>query len=156
MSLSISSVSFLSQPQRSRSSLSKTALGSLDFAFLMSALVVICGGCLFTLDLASARSTGQESVILSFVSQLIHSVPSLLSELSTYFSLFLSSILTSAILVAFVSGLRALDQKVSGSRKQQASSFYTVKSAKIASLNQYKAALRGRRNNFFLISPVFQ
>jgi hypothetical protein len=156
MSLSLSSVSYLSQPNYSRRSSSKSALGSFDYAFLITALVVICGGCLFMLDLASARSTGQESMLLSFVSQLTHTLPSLLSEISTYFTLFLSSILTSAVLVGFVCGLRALDQQVTGSSKQQSSSYFSIKAAKVASINQYKAALRGRESRLFLISPVFQ
>ena len=108
------------------------------------------------LDLASARSAGQESMLLSFVTQLTHTLPSLLSEISTYFTLFLSSILTSAVLVGFVCGLRALDQQVTGSSKKQSSSYFSVKAAKVASINQYKAALRGRESRLFLISPVFQ
>lgn len=108
------------------------------------------------LDLASARSSGQDSMVLNFASQITHALPSIVSSISTYFTLFLSSILTSGILVAFVYGLRALDQKVTGSQNHQSSSYFTVKAAKVASINQYKAALRGRESRLFLISPVFQ
>jgi hypothetical protein len=153
MSLSLSPVSYLSEPSYVRRSVAKSKLQFLDYAFLMTILVVICGGCLFMMDLASAHSTGRESAILSFVSGLSQSVPALLGEVSTYFTLFLSSILTSAILVAFVCGLRALDQKVTST---PSSSFLTVRAAQEASVNQYKAALRGRESRLFLLSPVFQ
>jgi hypothetical protein len=156
MSLSLSPASYLSKPTYSRLSVSKSAIGSIDYAFLMAALVVICGGCLFMLDLASARSSGQDSMVLNFASRITHALPSIVSSISTYFTLFLSSILTSGILVAFVYGLRALDQKVTGSQNHQSSSYFTVKAAKVASINQYKAALRGRESRLFLISPVFQ
>jgi hypothetical protein len=156
MSLSLSPVSYLSKPTCSRLGDSKSAIGSIDYVFLMTALVLICGGCLFMLDLASARSSGQNSVVLNFASQITHTLPSIVSSISTYFTLFLSSILTSGILVAFVYGLRALDQKVTGSHNHQSSSYFTLKAAKVASINQYKAALRGRECRLFLISPVFQ
>jgi len=108
------------------------------------------------LDLASARSAGQDAMVFNLVSELTQTTHSILNGISTYFTLFLSTILTSSILVAFVCGLRALDQKVTGSSKQKASSYFTVKAAKVASINQYKAALRGRESHLFLISPVFQ
>jgi len=156
MSVSLSPVSYLSQPTYSHLGDSKSAIGRTDYAFLMAALVVICGSCLFMLDLASAHSSGQESMMLTFASELTHTMPLIVSSISTYFTLFLSSILTSGILVAFVYGLRALDQKVTGSRNQQSSSYFTVRAAKVASINQYKAALRGRESQLFLVSPVFQ
>jgi hypothetical protein len=156
MSLSLTSVSHLSKVSHTQLSDAKSAVGSNDYAFFMVALVGICGGCLFLLDLASARSSGQDSMVLNFASQLAHAIPSMVGSISTYITLFLSSILTSAALVAFVYGLRALDQKVTGSNKSQSSSYFTLKAAKIASINQYKAALRGRESRLFLISPVFQ
>jgi hypothetical protein len=156
MSLSLTSVSHLSKLSPSQLSDSKSAVGSSDYAFFMTALVGICGSCFLLLDLASARSSGQDSMMLNFASQIAHAIPSIVGSISTYFTLFLSSILTSGILVAFVYGLRALDQKVTGSHNHQSSSYFTLKAAKVASINQYKAALRGRECRLFLISPVFQ
>lgn len=108
------------------------------------------------MDLASAHNAGRESMVMTFVSHLTQSTPALFGEIGTYFSLFLSSILTSGILVLFVYGLRALDQKLTGKGKPQTSSFLTVKAAQVASLNQYKAALRGRESRLFLLSPISQ
>jgi hypothetical protein len=156
MSLSLTSDSHLSKPNLFQFSDTKSATGSIDCAILMAALVAICGGCLFILDLASARSSGQDSMVLNFASQIVHAIPSVVSSISTYFTLFLSSILTSGILVAFVYGLRALDQKVTGSHNLKSSSYFTVRAAKVASINQCKAASRGRESRLFLISPVFQ
>lgn len=156
MSLSHTPVAFLSKPSYASHSSSKSALYTADYAFFMAALVIVCGGCLFMMDLASAQSQARESMFLSIVSQLTQSVPALWAEVSTYVTLLLSSILTSGILVGFVIGLRALDQKVTGSSHQKSSSFFTVKAAQVESMNQYKAALRGRESRIFLLSPVFQ
>jgi len=107
------------------------------------------------MDLASAHNAGRESITLSFLSHIATALPSLLHGAAHYVVLFLSSVLSSAMIVGLVFALRSLDRKVTGMTNSPPR-FTTVSQAKVANHSPYKTAIRGRETSIFLLSPVFQ
>jgi len=91
----------------------------LDYAFFTLALIVICGGALFVLELGSAHSSGNESMLTQFMSESSVWMAALAQKLSYYGMLFLASVLNSAFMVVFVQFLRTLDRQFSRSMQRR-------------------------------------
>ena len=128
----------------------------LDYAFLTLALIAICGGCLFVMDLAAARSAGQESPMMQMLSQIGSMLPSLMHGAANYALLFLASVLNSALIVALVYGLRALDRKVSHGGRRHHPMFMNLPRPRTQNVRGRQAAIRARESGPFLLSPVFR
>jgi len=91
----------------------------LDYAFFTLALIVICGGALFMLELGSAHSSGSGSAFTKFMSEGSVWMSALAQKLSYYGMLFLASVLNSAFMVVFVQILRTLDRRFSRSMQRR-------------------------------------
>lgn len=131
----------------------------LDYAFLTCALIFICGGCLFVMDLAAAHNAGEQSPIMKMLTQAWQIIPTILGSCWHYMLLFIASIINSALIVAFVHGLRVIDQKVTRGRMRRHYPMF-VSFSKSAS---YKAIATTRvpqkteaEVRYFLLSPVIK
>jgi hypothetical protein len=127
-----------------------------DYVFLTLSLIVICGGCLFVMDLASAHSSGQESPMMQMLNNIGSAIPALMHGIAKYALLFLASVLNSALIVGLVYGLRALDSKVSRGPRRQYPMFMNLPRPSSQNVRGRKAAMRVRETVPFLLSPVFR
>jgi len=128
----------------------------LDYAFLILALVIICGGSLFVMDLAAARTSGQESPVMQMLAQIGSFIPSLVDGFANYALLLVASVLNSALIVAFVYGLRALDQKVSRPSRRYHPMLMNLPRPQARNVRGKRAAVRAHESRPFLLSPVFR
>lgn len=154
MSHSHSTVLYLSEPIYAQRQ-TQTRLHFLDYAFLTMALILVCGGCLFVMDLAAAQSAGQESPMMQMLSQLGQVMPALMHGAANYALLFLASVLNSALIVGLVYGLRALDSQVCRPRRQHPM-FLNLPRPQAKNVRGKRATVRGQESRVFIISPVFQ
>ncbi len=84
-----------------------------DYAFFTLILIMICGGALFMLELASSQSAGQESTLGHLMSEGSLWLSVAIKKLSYYGLLFLASVVNSALMVALVQVLRTVDRQFS-------------------------------------------
>lgn len=130
----------------------RTSVSGFDILFLITATLFVIGGCLFMLDLAAARSTGQESSSLQFVSHASTWLPGMAATIGKYALLLIASAVNSALIVLLVQALRSLDRKVSR---------ITVRirqgvSANASRSRQNREASALRDSSPFLLTPVFR
>ena len=155
MTRSHSPVLFLAEPVATQRC-PQVRIHFFDFAFLTLALIAICGGCLFVMDLAAARSAGQDSPMMQMLSQFGDMIPSLMHGAANYALLFLASVLNSALIVALVYGLRALDRTFSRDTRRQYPMFMNLPRPKSKNVRGRRAAIRARESSPFLLSPVYR
>lgn len=110
---------YLLEQEMFTSSRTKIRVHWFDYAFLMAALVFICGGCLMALDLASSHSAGQVSVFSQLLTTAQEWQPVVWERLCTGVMLLAASVVNSALMAVFIQVLRQLDRKVSRSRQRQ-------------------------------------
>jgi hypothetical protein len=126
-----------------------------DTAFLLTAMVLVAGGCLWLLDMASARSSGQAPVATHFFSDILTWLPALLMTSGKYLLLLLASILNSALIVALVYSLRSLDRGVR--RASNRASFRLTPLRKAQNVRRPKGHQpRREAAPSYLLSPVFR
>jgi hypothetical protein len=131
----------------------------LDYAVLIGALIFICGGCLFVMDLAAAHNAGEQSPILKMLDQAWSLIPSILGNCWHYTLLLIASVINSALIVAFVQCLRAIDKKVVRSRKRHhypmfvsySRSTHLTAKAQLSATKKPNVEVR-----YFLLSPVIK
>lgn len=102
-----------------------------DYAFLMTALVFICGGCLMALDLAASYNAGQESSLSQMLTIAQEWQPVVWERLCTGALLLAASVVNSALMTVFVQMLRLMDRKVSRSRQRHWRSQKTARPATV-------------------------
>jgi len=120
-----------------------------DYAFLTTMLIIIAGGCLCVLDMASAQSTGQESVVGRLIANLSIWGPTLVQGVAKYVLLFAASVVNSALIVALVCSLRSLDRKVNQENANKR--LYLGKSR-----SSQRGMMLTRESTPFILSPVFR
>ncbi len=128
-----------------------------DYAFFTLALIGICGGALFLLELASAESTGQGTFVTRFLEQAAVWLPVVSQKLTTYGLLFLASVVNSAVMVLFVQLLRTMDRTFSRSRQRRwpASNRVPVRSRSVnVQATRQPAPVLSRDG--FLLSPIIR
>ncbi|GEP42521.1 hypothetical protein BGE01nite_18120 [Brevifollis gellanilyticus] len=76
-------------------------------------LIMICGGALFMLELASSHSAGHESTLGHLMSEGSIWLSVAIKKVSYYGLLFLASVVNSALMVALVQVLRTVDRQFS-------------------------------------------
>lgn len=142
------------QPQRVR-------IYWFDYAFFTMALVLICGGALFLIELAANQSTGQQTMLAQFVEQASNWMAFVSSKTATYGALLLGSILNSALLTLFVQLLRTVDRRLSRSsqprwpsRHSYSSTAPTNPRASKAQTTVHSQATPSALRHSFLISPI--
>lgn len=152
----------LAEPPARRSS-SRTSVSVFDFAFVLMAALVLVGGCIFMLDMASAQSSGHESSSLKLLSETSVWLPALAKTAGKYALLFIASIVNSGLIVLLVQGLRSMDMKLSR---------FTIRDLKlpgkignIRGKRAHKESVRAskrreatsvRESSPFLLSPIFR
>jgi hypothetical protein len=132
----------------------------MDTVFLASVLIILVGGALFLIDLASARSSGQETTGFNqFLSQIPLWMPAIGGFLAKYGMLFLMSVVNSALIVLLVTALRTLDQKVGRLANRRKSRFGPMrKMHDLRRAREVAAAAPTDPRDFqsYLLSPVFR
>lgn len=118
MTLSKAPMFFLEAQTTSSRRASRVRIHWIDYAFFTVALLVICGGALFLLELASLQSTGQGSLMTQFINETSVWLPALSQKLMTYGMLMVAGVVNSAVIVVFVQLLRNLDRMFSRSRQR--------------------------------------
>ena len=132
----------------------------LDAAFLTTALVTVLGGSLFLLDLGAARSSGQVTTLSQLMSEASIWLPAIMSGAAKYATLFLASVVSSALLVFLVTALRSLDRKVGRLCTRQAFGFTPI--SKVHDVRRPLAVrtrdtrVHSRESQGFLLCPVFR
>ncbi|MDZ4289920.1 MAG: hypothetical protein U0984_18285 [Prosthecobacter sp.] len=131
-----------------------------DALFLTAALVLVVGGALFLIDQASARSSGQEATFHRLCTEASLWLPAIMTGAAKYATLFLASIVNSALIVFLVTSLRSLDRKVGRMSNRRAFGFTPMR--RVHNLRRAQAArarqttVRARESQSFLLSPVFR
>lgn len=148
-----------------RRSSTQTRVSGFDFAFLFASAAFIVVGCLFMLDLASSRSSGQESQGVQWFSETSVWLPAFAKACGKYALWLAFSVVNSALLTCIVQALRVTDRRLR---------FLSVRY--LNSLSKNKAPVRrtqnvrGKREHLrrealkqreaqaavYLLSPVFQ
>jgi len=128
----------------------------LDYAFLTLVLIVICGGCLFVMDLAAAHSSGQSSPATQMLSQAGGFFSFVMHGAANYALLFLASIINSALIVALVQGLHALDRKFSRGTRHQHAFFVDLPLSGSQNMDENAVPVCSSEIGPFLLSPVFR
>lgn len=130
-----------------------------DYAFFSLALIFICGGCFFVMDLAAAHNAGEESPVMKMLSEAWNAVPSILGGCWHYMLLFIASVVNSALIVCFVQCLRFIDQKVTRGRRRHHYPMFVSYSRPIK-VPVKKAAQEASKPKpefrYFLLSPVMK
>lgn len=80
-----------------------------DTFFLVAAMILVVGGCLFVLDMAAAKSTASSAVSKELLNQVTTWTPNLVAGSYKYVLLLLASVINSALIVTLVYGLRSMD-----------------------------------------------
>jgi hypothetical protein len=155
MTRSHSPVLFLAEPAFA-SRRPQVRIHFLDYSFFILALITILGGSLFVMDLAAARNSGQESPMMQMLAQFANFIPSLLDGVANYALLLVASVLNSALIVAFVYGLRALDRKVSRPSRRYHPMLMNLPRPQARNTRGKRAAVRAHESRPFLLSPVFR
>lgn len=150
-----------------RQKTTRTSVSGFDVAFVLTAALVLVGGCFFMLDVASARSHGHDSTALNMVAETTTLLPGLAQMAGKYVLLFLASIVNSALIVLLVQSLRSLDFKMSRFKPKLAMGGLQA-SPKAQNVRGKRAHLEGQRagkrreasaartSSPFLLSPVFR
>jgi hypothetical protein len=89
-----------------------------DYAFLTGALLFICGGALFALDMGSSYHAEQPSWIQCLIATMQEWLPVVWERLCTGVMLFLASVFNSALMVALVQLMRHFDRHISRTRQR--------------------------------------
>jgi hypothetical protein len=92
MTLSQAPTFFLEAPAFPARRASRMRIHWFDYAFFTLALIGICGGALFLLELGSAQSSGQGSFFARFMEEAAVWLPVVSQKLTTYGLLFLASV----------------------------------------------------------------
>lgn len=129
-----------------------------DYAFFTLALIGICGGALFLIELGSAQSNGQGSIVTRFMDEAAVWLPVISQKLTTYGLLLLASAVNSALMVLFVQLLRTMDRTFSRSRQRRwpASNRVPARAHSVyvkATHHQQAPALN---RDSFLLSPIIR
>lgn len=136
-----------------------------DYAFFTLILVLICGGALFALELASSQSAGHESTLGQLMSEGSIWLAVAIKKISYYGLLFLASVVNSAFMVAIVQVLRTVDRQFSRKvqRRWPSSSSYVPKARQAAaSTPALRAAViavpagTSPLHRSFLLSPLLR
>lgn len=129
-----------------------------DYAFFTLALIGICGGALFLLELGSVQTSGQGSFITRFMEEAAVWLPVISQKLTTYGLLLLASVVNSAMMVLFVQLLRTMDRTFSRSRQRRWPASNRVparpRSANVQAVRQRQAPVLSRDG--FLLSPIIR
>lgn len=126
-----------------------------DTAFLLAALAIVAGGCLWLLDMAAARSSGQEPVsahLFEHLSNMSTWVSGLMTGSFKYMLLLIASILNSGLIVSLVYSLRSLDRGVH--RATNRASFKLTPLRKAQNIRRPRNQARAAAP--YLLSPVFR
>ncbi len=129
-----------------------------DYAFFTLALIGICGGALFLIELGSAQSNGQGSIVTRFMDEASVWLPVISQKLTTYGLLLLASVVNSALMVLFVQLLRTMDRTFSRSRQRRWPASNRVparaRSVYVKATHQQQAPALNRDS--FLLSPIIR
>lgn len=126
-----------------------------DTAFLITALVLVAGGCLWMLDLASARSAGHEPYanhLFTNLANALHSLPHLMGGTGKYLLLLVASIVNSGLIAVMVYSLRSLDRGVRRAANRASFTLTPLRSAQ----NIYRPRGQAREAASYLLSPIFR
>lgn len=128
----------------------------IDYAFFTLALIGICGGALFLLELASLQSSGQGSLITGFMNEMAAWIPSVSQKLMTYGMLLIAGVMNSLIIAVFVQLLRNLDRMFSRSRQRRwpASHQVVARPQTPRVSNPRRQSNQALNTNSFLLSPI--
>jgi hypothetical protein len=158
MTLSQAPTFFLEAPAFPARRASRMRIHWFDYAFFTLALIGICGGALFLLELGSAQSSGQGSFFARFMEEAAVWLPVVSQKLTTYGLLFLASVVNSAVMVLFVQVLRTMDRTFSRSRQRRwpASNRVTTRpnSSNVQMVCKQPAPALSR--DAFLLSPIIR
>jgi hypothetical protein len=158
MTLSQAPTFFLEAPAFPARRASRMRIHWFDYAFFTLALIGICGGALFLLELGSAQSSGQGSFFARFMEEAAVWLPVVSQKLTTYGLLFLASVVNSAVMVLFVQVLRTMDRTFSRSRQRRwpASNRLPARprSSNVQATRQQPAPVLSRDG--FLLSPIIR
>ncbi|MES2594386.1 MAG: hypothetical protein V4662_03570 [Verrucomicrobiota bacterium] len=134
-----------------------------DYAFFTLILVLICGGALFMLELASSQSGGHESALGQMLSEGSLWMSAAINKVSYYGLLFLASVVNSALMVALVQVLRTVDRQFSRKvqRRWPSSTTYVPQSRQVATAQVVRAPAaavtvvsKSPLHRSFLLSPL--
>lgn len=149
-----------------RQSVRRMKIRWFDYAFFTLILIMICGGALFMLELASAQSAGHESTLSQLMSEGSVWLSVAVKKISYYGLLFLASVVNSALMVAFTQVLRTLDRRFSRKvQRRWPSSSYHVSQTRQATPAQSVAAMHAPvlaaasaspLHRSFLLSPLLR
>lgn len=131
----------------------------LDYAFMTCALIFICGGCLFVMDLAAAHNAGEQSPIMKMLTHAWSLIPSILGSCWHYTLLLIASVINSALIVAFVQCLRVIDHKVTRGRKRRHYPMFVSYSRSLSLPLKAPAPVTKKPEaevRYFLLSPVIK
>jgi len=133
-----------------------SSVSGFDFAFVLTVAFVIVGSCFFMLEMAAARSSGQESTLLKFLAESALWLSAQISIIGKYVLLFTASIVNSALIVLFVQSLRKTDQRVSRMSLGLLNISNQVGHTRSKRAQQRRQATAIRESSPFLLSPVFR
>ena len=143
-------------PARHRS---QNRVSGFDFCFLLTAALIVVGGSFLMLDAAAAKSSGQESAVLRFLTDASIWLPALVKIAGKYSLYLIASVVNSALIVLLVQSLRGVDEQVSYRLKKFKLGGYTreKKSENICGKRAHVARMKASSQaSPFLLSPVFR
>ena len=156
MTLSQAPMLFLEAPTVSARRAARIRIQWFDYAFFTLALVGICGGALFLLELASSQNNGQDSIITRFMNEAATWLPVVSQKLMTYTTLFFAGVVNSAVIVITVQVLRNLDRMISRSRQRRwpASRQNSARHHTTPVSSPRRQPVQALKTNSFLLSPI--
>lgn len=150
-------IMLLAEQPASQTRQTSVSVSGFDVAFLFTVGLFIVGGCFFMLDLAAARSSGQESSVWNFLTETSTWLPTAAMSAGKYVLLLVASAINSALIVLLVQSLRVLDRKVRhvSHRIRHAAPAQVSPNSRAGSDREYPTASRDS-SGAFLLSPVFR
>ncbi len=132
-----------------------------DYAFLTGALLFVCGGALFALDMGSAYHADQTSWLQTLIATVQDWQLVVWERLCTGVLLFLASVVNSALMVALVQVMRHLDRHFSRSLQRRWQGFGTHRvvipfHSHAHVVNEPRNPLKAAPLSGFLLNPLIR